>query len=167
LHANRRRYKRENYQALITYSEYKKTYYNEAAVHDKSLEGIRFESDIEIESKLPFSIIIPPHAGIVQASEFPTAYVARLKWCQKDVTRCNYTMGAELLFQGYVLNRDELYSTSGTCDLCGGKLSGQVYKTDKPLYLCLNCFKHLGGVSVMRFVNGNVISDIFKSLFIL
>lgn len=161
---NRRRHKREKCQALITYSVYDKINYHEAIMRDKSLEGIGFESDIEIESRRPFSIIMPPLTGNFEASVGHPAYVARLKWCKKSDKRCHYTMGAQLMFQGYVINIDELYSISGRCDLCGEKLSNKVYKTDEPLFLCLNCFKYLGGVlendsrdSVMRFALGNVI----------
>ncbi len=163
---NRRRHERQSCQALITYSEYEKTHFCDAVMHDVSVEGIGFGSDKDIESREPFSIIIPPRAPIVLASSVPTVYVARLRWRRmiKEGLRSRFTMGAQLIFKGYVLHWDEVCNATGRCDLCGARLCNQVYKTDEPLFLCLNCFRYLGGRlkdhcrdSVMRFALGNVI----------
>ncbi len=159
MHNNRRLFKRENYQALIIYSEYEKIDYYQATMRNKSLKGISFESDTVIESRRPFTIIVPPCPGSIQIADVHQAYVAQLKWCKKCDTGCIYTIGAELKFQSNVLNEDKLYSASGYCDLCGNKLAGLVFKTNEPLYLCLKCFKYMGGMlkddsrdSVMHFI---------------
>ncbi len=133
-------------------------------MRDISLNGIGFESDVAIESRLPFSIIIPSIPLDGRDSAAKQAFVARLKWCQKTPQPYKYVIGAELLFKGYPRNLDVRWDSIFRCDLCGARLYTQLYQTNEHLQLCLNCFKKRGGVSAMQMIKGNMISNILKSL---
>ena len=161
---NRRRHDREGCKTPITYSEYCQTDHYEATMYDKSVGGVSFESDIEIQSGLPVCILMPTSANGAEAPGNYEAYVARVKWCQQNGRKNHYKMGAQLLFQGYMHSAGETDKACASCELCENKLFGEVYLTDEPLNLCLGCFKYLGGVlegctrdSVIRFIVGNVI----------
>ncbi len=129
-----------------------------------SLNGIGFESDVAIESRLPFSIIIPSYPPNVNDSATTQAYVARLKWCHKKPQPYKFIIGAEFLLKGYLLNLDVRWDSIFRCDLCGSRLYTQLYQTNEHLQLCLDCFKKRGGVSAMQMIDGNMFSNIVKSI---
>ncbi|MDM8526065.1 hypothetical protein QUF80_22045 [Desulfococcaceae bacterium HSG8] len=68
-----------------------------------------------------------------------------------------HTEGEDISYPYRIIGQDI------SCDLCGKNGGGELYKTDKFVYLCPFCFKHLdssGGKirqCVERWLEGNVI----------
>jgi len=144
---NRRSSDRMCYEAPVTYSENHRNGYSGAIMYNKSANGMGLIADSAIHSGLPICIIMQERTYCAEVPGAYKAYMAQVKWSKKDPDSDKFKIGVQLMFRGSMISGGKNIRAAGFCDLCRTTLFAEVYLTDDSLYLCLDCFKYLGGGS--------------------
>ncbi|QTA88394.1 PilZ domain-containing protein [Desulfonema magnum] len=159
----RRAYPREYYEAPITYAKYNTDACCEATMYNCSLGGMYFESQDAFRAGTFIYIkMINFSPDIYTPGDYKT-YMAKVIWCKKLNSPGTYGTGVMHTIRGYILKRKNVRRPDDACELCGGNSLEEVHRTEDGLYLCPDCFRHLGRLdngkikkSILKFLIGNV-----------
>ncbi len=158
---DRRFHPRENINIPIHYAKGYDNVYHQAITHDISMNGMSFESNQRFSYGEYFFIkIMDLIPGCESISPYD-ACAAQVKWCKKEATGSNYTVGIKRVGEANLIKKGSLDPSISCCELCKDSSTGELVKTDEHLYLCSNCFTQLSGQllkeNLTRFMVGNVI----------
>ncbi|MCP4112285.1 MAG: PilZ domain-containing protein [Desulfobacteraceae bacterium] len=154
--ASKRFWQRDYFEAPIEYALHYEEKYHEATMYNFSTGGMYFES----ASTLPQ--YAPVYIKILNSEHDPDAfrvYMGQVRWCKKRQGASFYGTGVKYIAIGHIAKKQDF-----SCELCDRNSLRELHSTEDLLFLCLDCFKHLGWLpkgkikeSIMRFMIGNVI----------
>jgi len=133
---------------------------------DTREEGISFESEHALQPGTPIYIKMTDFSLNDHAPGVHDVYIGKVRQCRRVRNNCAYRTSVQYMARGHICSGRNVHKSElMSCDLCGKKTPWQeVHETDDSLYLCLDCFKHLGKLidgkikeCVTRFMDGNVI----------
>ncbi len=157
---NRRLWPRNYFEAPIVYALYNEEKNHEAMMYNFSTGGMYFESAHALPQYAPVYIRI-----LNFEHDESRVYTGQIRWCKIKPETSFYGTGVKYMAAGNIIKKQENLHESGfSCELCGGNSLREIHSTEDLLFLCLDCFKHLGWLtkgkikeSIIRFMTGNVI----------
>ncbi len=159
----RRAYPREYYEAPVMYAKYNMKACCDATMYYCREGGMYFEScDVFQPGAFIYIKMINFSPDVYVPGDYKT-YMAKVIWCKKLNGANTYGTGVRHTIKGYLLKGENIRRSGSSCELCGENLLEEVHKTEDTLYLCLDCFRHLGRLdngkikeSILKFLIGNV-----------
>ncbi len=162
---NRRYETRKKSNLLIYYQKKYERTYREARISNMSIGGSCFESNqLFYQGEYCFIKTSHPRNTVEKVKDSFDAYCAQVKWCSPKGRDRSYNVGVKQIDTANVVHINELEMSRLPCELCGDFSSHEMVRTEKHLYLCLNCFVSLSQLNgkvlksnLTRFMVGNVI----------